>query len=63
MHYPLNKNNARLRKKYSDCDYVIVNGSTVRQLTAEELAEFRERIERIMYPTPRTRPAVRRSVV
>jgi hypothetical protein len=48
MHYPLNKNNARLRKKYSDCSYVVVCGSTVRQLTQREIGEFRERVEQVI---------------
>jgi hypothetical protein len=63
MSFPGNKNNQRLRKKYGDCEYVVVYGSTVRQLTKFEIDELQAHIERLRNPTIHVKQTYRRSIV
>jgi hypothetical protein len=53
-------------KKYGGCEYVGTGGSATRKLSSSELAEFRERIQRVIDPASlpaETRSATRRAIV
>lgn len=50
--------------KYADCEYVSVcKNNKVRLLTPVEVDEFRAHIQRLIDPSLRTRPVMRRSIV
>lgn len=46
----MNGNNRKIRDKYADCERMKVEGVMVRKLTPSEIAEWRLRMQRIMYP-------------
>lgn len=50
--------------KYADCEYVSVcKNNKVRMLTPAEIDEFKAHIQRLIDPSLRTVPVMRRSVV
>jgi hypothetical protein len=64
-HYKGLISNRNRRLKYGGCEYVDVyrGGNKARLLTPAEVDEFRAHIQRLLDPSLRTQPLMRRSIV